>query len=266
MKMRMLGTLAAATLATTIILPSSVAAQMADGSPARPRVSGDLQQKLVPGMADYTDEVLFGDVWLRPDLSPRDRSLVTITTLIATGRSAQLPNHLGRALDNGLTPVAASGVLTHLAIYAGWPLAVSSLEVYDRVFTARGIGPVSGLAPHGTPAPVATPVVRPPVDSSSAALAPKFAELTNSLVRGDLWQRTDLAPRDRSLVSIAALVAMGEMDGLSGEIARGQANGLTRSEIAETLTHQAFYVGWPRAERAIAIVAAMPRHSVEGAD
>ncbi|MCY1671976.1 carboxymuconolactone decarboxylase family protein [Novosphingobium sp. SL115] len=209
-------------------------------------------------MAEYTDDVLFGDVWLRKELSPRDRSLITITTLIGSGRSAQLPNHLNRALDNGLQPVEASGVLTHMAVYAGWPLAVASLEVYDRVYAARGIGPISPTPARDSARVPSAPSIRPPVTSGIAAIAPKFAEVTDAVVRQNLWQRTDLAPRDRSLVSISTLVAMGEMDDLSGEIERGRANGLTSAEISETLAHLAFYVGWPRAERAVAIVAAMP--------
>ena len=84
--------------------------------------------------------MLFGDVWRRPELLPRDRSLVTIV-LIATGKPAQLAGHLGRALDNGVQPDEASGVLAHLAIYSGWPSAVSALEVYDQVFTARKVAP-----------------------------------------------------------------------------------------------------------------------------
>ena len=83
--------------------------------------------------------MLYGDVWKRPELSPRDRSLVTISVLIATGKTAQLTGHLGRALDNGVTPGEASGLLAHLAIYCGWPNAVSALEVYDQVYTARKV-------------------------------------------------------------------------------------------------------------------------------
>lgn len=249
---------AAAMLAAATMIPENASAQTAGATLPRPRASGELQPKLAPGMAEYTDDVLFGDVWLRKDISPRDRSLITITALIASGRSAQLPNHLGRALDNGLEPVEASGILSHLAVYAGWPLAVSSLEVYDRVYTARGIGPISGASARAATKTTTATAIRPPVAPDPAAAAPKFAELTDALVRKNLWQRTDLAPRDRSLVSIAALVAMGEMDGLSGEIERGRANGLISVEISETLTHLAFYIGWPRAERAIAIFAAMP--------
>lgn len=82
--------------------------------------SGELQQRIAPGLATLTDDVLFGDVWSRPELSPRDRSLVTISVLIATGKPAQLSGHLGRALGNGVQPIEASGVLAHLAIYCGW--------------------------------------------------------------------------------------------------------------------------------------------------
>ena len=103
------------------------------------RPSGPVQQRIAPGLAALTDDVLFGDVWTRPDLSPRDRSLVTISVLIATGKPAQLTGHLGRALTNGVQPSEASGVLAHLAIYSGWPSAVSALEVYDQVYTARKV-------------------------------------------------------------------------------------------------------------------------------
>jgi 4-carboxymuconolactone decarboxylase len=81
------------------------------------RRSGPLQQKVAPGLATLTDDVLFGDVWRRPELSPRDRSLVTISVLIATGKPAQLAGHLGRALTNGVQPTEVSGLLAHLAIY-----------------------------------------------------------------------------------------------------------------------------------------------------
>jgi 4-carboxymuconolactone decarboxylase len=109
------------------------------GQPAQPssqqptaRPSGEVQPRIAPGLATLTDDVLFGDVWRRPELSPRDRSLVTISVLIATGTPAQLAGHLGRALDNGVQPREASGVLAHLAIYCGWPSAVSALDIYDQ--------------------------------------------------------------------------------------------------------------------------------------
>jgi 4-carboxymuconolactone decarboxylase len=75
------------------------------------------------GLVQNTTDVLFRDLWLRPALGPRDRSLVTVSALIANGQTAQITYHLGRAMDNGLTQKQASEVLTHIAFYAGWPCA-----------------------------------------------------------------------------------------------------------------------------------------------
>lgn len=88
----------------------------------------------VPKLVSLTDEVLFGDIWERPELSPRDRSLITVATLIAGGNSEQLSSHLGRAKENGLTETELKEVITHLAFYAGWPKAMSALAVAKRVF------------------------------------------------------------------------------------------------------------------------------------
>ena len=218
------------------------------------RPSGPLQQRLAPGLARLTDEVLFGDVWRRTELSPRDRSLVTISVLIATGKSAQLTGHLGRALNNGLQPSEASGVLVHLAIYSGWPNAVSALEAYEQVYTARNVD-ARGLAEAAArTAAAGSETSREGVSDAVAATAPKFAQLTNEVVFGDLWRRGDLSVRDRSLVTIAALAGMGEDDQLEPYVPRGLASGLTRAQITEALTHLAFYAGWPRATKALTAV------------
>ena len=84
---------------------------------------------VVPALVDYTEKVLFGDVWERPGLSKRDRSLITVATLIATYRPEQLKGHLQRALDNGLSKRELSEVITHLAFYAGWPAAMTAANV-----------------------------------------------------------------------------------------------------------------------------------------
>jgi 4-carboxymuconolactone decarboxylase len=88
----------------------------------------------VPKLVELSDEVLFGDVWERKELAPRDRSLITVAALIAGGNSEQLPFHLTRAKDNGLTETELKEVITHLAFYAGWPRAMSALFVAKRVF------------------------------------------------------------------------------------------------------------------------------------
>jgi 4-carboxymuconolactone decarboxylase len=106
-----------------------------------PRVAPDLVHRHAPKLADLTDDVLFADVWQRPDLSPRDRSLITVAALVALGRDAQLTGHLHRALDNGLTRDELAEAITHLAFYAGWPAAMSATTVLAQVTGNRADTP-----------------------------------------------------------------------------------------------------------------------------
>ncbi|MFJ5156809.1 carboxymuconolactone decarboxylase family protein [Streptomyces sp. NPDC088353] len=85
-------------------------------------------EAIAPKLVEVTNEVLFGDVWERPGLSPRDRSLVTVSVLAALYRSEQLPYHLGVALENGLSVEELSEAITHLAFYAGWPNAMTAIN------------------------------------------------------------------------------------------------------------------------------------------
>ena len=82
-----------------------------------------------PKLAELTDEVLFGDIWERPQLAPRERSLITVAALVALYRLEQLPFHLERALDNGVTREELAELITHLAFYAGWPCAASAIKL-----------------------------------------------------------------------------------------------------------------------------------------
>jgi 4-carboxymuconolactone decarboxylase len=92
-----------------------------------------LLSDFAPKMVSLNDDVLFGDIWERPELSPRDRSLITVAALIATGSTEQLPGHLARAQANGLTDTELKEAITHLAFYAGWPRALSALTVAKQV-------------------------------------------------------------------------------------------------------------------------------------
>lgn len=92
-----------------------------------------------PKLAQVTDEVLFGDIWERPGLSPRDRSLVTVSCLIANYRVNELPFHLKRALENGVTREELNEVITHLAFYAGWPAASTAVGIARKVFEEAGV-------------------------------------------------------------------------------------------------------------------------------
>lgn len=101
------------------------------------RLMGDFSPKL----AQLTDDVLYGDVWARPQLSPRDRSLVTISALIAMNRPDQLRSHLALARDNGVTEEQIVETITHLAFYAGWPSAVTAVTVAKEVFGTKSEKP-----------------------------------------------------------------------------------------------------------------------------
>jgi 4-carboxymuconolactone decarboxylase len=116
--------------------PARPAADSAQPTPAQ-RLIGNFSPKLV----ELTDEVLFGDVWARPQLAQRDRSLVTVSALIAMNRPDQLRSHLARARDNGVTQEELIETITHLGFYAGWPSAMTAIAVAKEVFEAD---PVAG--------------------------------------------------------------------------------------------------------------------------
>ncbi|MBP0459370.1 carboxymuconolactone decarboxylase family protein [Streptomyces montanisoli] len=92
---------------------------------------------IAPKLVDVTNDVLFADVWQRPGLSPRDRSLVTVSVLAALYRGEQLPYHLGVALENGLSVDELSEAITHLAFYAGWPNAMTAITQLKKAAEAR---------------------------------------------------------------------------------------------------------------------------------
>ena len=90
-----------------------------------------------PSLVEDTGAVLFRDLWLRPDLAPRDRSMVKVAALITSGQFPQVSFHLGKAMDNALTSAEASEMISHLAYYAGWPNAMSAVPVLKGVFESR---------------------------------------------------------------------------------------------------------------------------------
>ncbi|WP_435177706.1 carboxymuconolactone decarboxylase family protein [Actinacidiphila sp. bgisy145] len=92
---------------------------------------------IAPKLVEVSNDVLFADVWERPELSPRDRSLVTVSVLAALYRTEQLPFHLGKALENGLSVQELSEAITHLAFYAGWPNAMTAITQLKKIADER---------------------------------------------------------------------------------------------------------------------------------
>jgi len=137
----------AARFATMVMLTAGVSSPaLAQGSPPAPIPPASSAQQtraqqlmgdIAPKLAELTDGVLFGDVWARPQLSRRDRSLVTVSALIAMNRPDQLRSHLALARQNGLTEEELVEAITHLAFYAGWPNAVSAVPIAREVFAKK---------------------------------------------------------------------------------------------------------------------------------
>ena len=111
---------------------------MADEPTDEPTARRNPYADIAPALGDYTERVLFGEVWERPGLSKRDRSLITVATLVALYRTNELPFHLKRAIENGVTKDELVELITHLAFYAGWPPASTAVRIARQVFAEAG--------------------------------------------------------------------------------------------------------------------------------
>ncbi len=168
-----------------------------------------------------------------------------------------MPYYFNLALDNGVKPREISEIITHLAFYSGWENAISAVAVAKDVFADRKIG--ADQLPPASPAPL-------PLDKDAEAkrlaavehqfgnAAPGIVQYTTDVLFRDLWLRPDLAPRDRSLVTVTALIAAGQVAQITYHLNRAMDNGLTQTQAAEMVTHLAFYAGWPNAFSALPVV------------
>lgn len=106
----------------------------------KPNPSREAVRGVVPRMIELSETVIYGDIWERPGLNKRDRSLIVVAALIASYRPEQLKGHLGRALDNGVTKDEIAEIITHLAFYSGWPGSMTAARIAKEVYEERGIG------------------------------------------------------------------------------------------------------------------------------
>src|SRR5216684_2385653 len=192
--------------------------QMSNGIPTTP--TPEDVRAVSPALEQYTESRLLGDLWKRPDLSPRDRSIVTLAALIARNQTTQMAYYLNLALDNGVKPSEISEILTHLAFYSGWENAMSAVVVAKEVFHKRGIGPDQ--------------------------LPPASVEL---LPLNEAAEKQ----RSTSVEQNFGTVASGQVAQVSYHLNRAMDNGLTRRQASEVLTHLAFYAGWPNVFSALPV-------------
>ena len=198
-----------------------------------------------PYLGELRNSLLYGEIWERPQLSKRDRSMITMAALQALNRD-QLRGHVGRALDNGVTQEEISEIILQVTFYGGgWPTGVRASGMAAGVFQERGL-PVGQTAAAAWEPPGLEPQE---YTSGAYAAVPRLGELRNSFLYGDVWERPQLSKRDRSMVTVAALQAL-YRDQVGGHIGRALNNGVTQEEISEIILHLTFYAGWPAAVKA----------------
>jgi 4-carboxymuconolactone decarboxylase len=209
---------------------------------------------VAPALEKYAQDRLFGEVWKRPGLSPRDRSVVTLAVLVARNQTSELPRYLELALDNGVKPAEISELITHLAFYSGMGNAMSAIAVTRDVFAKRGVRSDQQVSPKLLPLNEAWEADRKTrVGQQFGNVAPGVVQYTTDILFRDLWLRPDLAPRDRSLVTVSSLIALGQGAQLTSHLNLAMDNGLTQAEASEALTHLAFYAGWPNVFSALPV-------------
>ena len=216
----------------------------------------DDMRTVAPALEKYTQGRLLGDVWKRPGLAPRDRGIVTLAALIARNQTIEMRYYLNLALDNGVKPREISEIITHLAFYSGWGNAMAAVAVAKDVFAQRKIGTdqLPAASPQLLPLDQGAEAERATrVEEQFGTAAPGVVQNTTDLLFRDLWLRPDLAPRDRSLVTVSALIASGQVAQIPYHLNRAMDNGLTQAQASETLAHLAFYVGWPNVFSALPV-------------
>jgi 4-carboxymuconolactone decarboxylase len=251
-----------AAIASLSLMVSSVA--QADQTTVTPRAEAlppmptlEDVRMVAPALERYTQGTLLGDLWKRPDFSPRDRSLITVAALIARHQTIEMPYHCNLAIDNGVKPSEMSEAITHLAFYAGWANAMAAVAVVKGIFAACGVGAdqLPAASPTLLPMDAAAEAQRAArVQENVGPVAAGLVHYTGAVLFHDLWRRPALVPRDRSLVTVSALIASGQVAQIPFHLNRAMDNGLTRAQASEVLTHLAFYAGWPNVFSAVPVV------------
>jgi 4-carboxymuconolactone decarboxylase len=233
--------------ASALGLPHDAVAQARKPVPGASPPAKEIHM-VAPALEHYTQDLLLGEVWKRPGLSPRDRSIVTVAVLIARNQPPELPFYLNRALDNGVKPGEIAEIITHLAFYSGWPNAMAAVNAAKPVFAERQVKadqlPQARVELLALDKDAETRRATG-VEQNFGKVAPGVVQYTTDALFRDLWLRPGLAPRDRSMVTVGALVASGQTAQITYHLNRAMDNGLTREQAAEMLTQLAFYAGWP---------------------
>jgi 4-carboxymuconolactone decarboxylase len=215
-------------------------------------------------LGSYAVDYVMGDLWSRPQLAPRDRSLVVISVLSSMGSVDELAAHIEIGLNNGLSRVEIDEVVLQVAAYAGYPMAMAASRVVERTFNRlddlerqparQAAEPKSDEQRRAD----ATDVLRT-LTGGRAASDPEAAlagivdqlgdvgRLAFEWAFGEVWSRTQLSRRDRSLVVVAILTYLSKDRELAFHIPAALNHGLSREEVTEVMVQMCVYGGFPRA-------------------
>jgi putative intracellular protease/amidase/alkylhydroperoxidase/carboxymuconolactone decarboxylase family protein YurZ len=205
----------------------------AAGKPARAALTMDQVSSVAPVLAHYTVAKIVQDLWQRPGLSRKDRYVVT--------------------------PAEISEIVTHLAFYAGWSNAFSAIALLKDIFEQRGIGAdqLPSITPKLLPLSEAVPdesVRGAFIGTNVGPVSEGLQHYTDDLLYHEVWLRPGLAPRERNLTTLAALIAASQTEFLSFYLNRAVEKGVTKAQVSEMLAHLAFYAGWPAVISATGVV------------
>lgn len=232
-------------LAASAMALVATAATAQDAATTLPDAVG----QVAPALESYSENALFGDVWQGEALSARDRALVTFAALMSRNETGNLSEHAALALDAGVTPAELSETITHLAFYSGWGNATAAAEAVAPVYEARSVtaDDLPAVEPELLPLDEEAEAARQEtVQSTYGEVSQGVVDNTEALLFRDLWLRPALEPRDRSLVTVASLIATGQAEQMTFHLNRAMDNGLTQDEAGAMLSHLAFYTGWPK--------------------
>lgn len=241
----------------TLTMTTPLFAQATAGKSDMPGHNSSAVSFVSPALENYIHSAINDDLWTRPQLSPRDRSIITLAVIISRSQSSLLANEVNRALDNGVKPGEISEIITHLAFYSGLANAISASDIVQQVFVSRGI--------EQKAMPAADPVLLP-LDQKAeqkrvaqaneivGSVSPGLVKYTTDVLFRSLWLRPDLAPRDRSLVTMTSLIANGQVGQIGFHLNKAMDNGLTREQVGESVAQIAFYAGWPNAFSAVPVI------------
>ncbi len=222
-------------------------------------------------LGSHVIDFCLGDVWSRPGISRRDRSLIVIAILGALNQLEQLKVHVRGGINHGLTPVEIREIFNHMCGYAGFPRALDAMRVTNEVLAELGHAPENGKLP---------PTERLSLSERRKRAAPGLAKLSGGqlfdnlditlnglekqmgpigiyavdFIFGDIWERTELNKRDRSLIVNSFLGALGRQDELKIHIPGAFRHGLSKEELQELIVTLAAYAGFPFAVEAIHVL------------